>query len=256
MKSKDILAVSAICLITVTLSVFYFIQWRKSFTTFDGRTIHQWLNILATDASSGTNALKLKQVSLGNNSTAAVFEVSISYDLLESSLKPNGIGKINLFMDNESVAHFSRETNGNCLLVWDTSLYRSGMHQLQARLTLGGRSGTRSLVAGGPVYSYNSTNLLQFDSFYFKYNNAHGAMLYAKVPKVNVNYRIKIQSTNAVHIKTVTGSTASGEISELWDLTDEHGGKITNNMFDAVFTVTLPDGTSSSVLETYTRLGR
>jgi hypothetical protein len=71
--------------------------------------------------------------------------------------------------------------------------------------------------------------------------------LYAKTPTCpNANYTIELQTTDGTHIKTITGSTSSGEISEFWNLTDDNGSVITNDSVNAVFNVTLLDPGSYS----------
>jgi hypothetical protein len=86
------------------------------------------------------------------------------------------------------------------------------------------------------------------------YDEAHGAILYAKVPKTNATYSIELKTISGGHLKTITGSTTNGEIEAHWNLTDEHGNKVTNDSFNAVFNVTLPDGTSQTKSESGTRV--
>jgi len=89
--------------------------------------------------------------------------------------------------------------------------------------------------------AFNSTNICQFDPFYSEFTDS-GATLYAKTPACpNANYTIELQTESGAHIKTITGSTSSGEISESWDLTDDSGNPVTNETVNAVFNVTLLD---------------
>jgi hypothetical protein len=60
-----------------------------------------------------------------------------------------------------------------------------------------------------------------------------------------------LKTSAGVHIRTITGSTSNGIIEEHWDLTDNHGNKVTNTSFNSEFHVTLPDGTTNSDSETH-----
>jgi hypothetical protein len=187
--------------------------------------------------------LALKQVITGKEPGLATFEVPISHDLLTN------IGVLALQVDGGKGDEFQgcyRATNGNCLLVWNTTFDPPGQHHLQAQLFLYRHSGSgHTLEFTGPILLFYSTNPLQFDPFYSSFDS-NGALLHAKVFQTNVAYSIELRTPSGEHIKTITGRTSNGEINAHWDLTYEHGNKVTNNSFNADFHITLPDGTSET----------
>jgi hypothetical protein len=135
MKTKFLLIIGTVFAIAVGWNVAIYYRAYRAARTYQGQTMDQWLKKLATDPTAGTNVLKLRQVITGEEPDVITFEVPISYDLLEYGLKPYGIGKMNLLMDNEYVSHFTRATNGNCLFIWDTIYDRARLHHLQVELT-------------------------------------------------------------------------------------------------------------------------
>ncbi len=50
-------------------------------------------------------------------------------------------------------------------------------------------------------------------------------------------------------LKTISGSTTNGLLAERWDLIDEQGRRFTNNFFDSVFHITLPDSGRSQTMK-------
>jgi hypothetical protein len=247
MKTKLLLVVCTALLIAVGWIATSFFRERHYHTTYHGHTMNQWLEMLATGSDAGTNALMLKQVITGDEPDVVSFEVPLSYDLFKKYDLFEKAGKIHLFVDGEIYEYqsYERATNGNFLLSWNTPFASPGVHRLYAEFWLCIMD-RPPLIARGPIFSYHSTNYLQFDPFYSAFDDAHGAMLYAKVPKTNVLYSIELKTPEGVRIKTISGSTTNGEISERWNLIDEQGNKFTNDSFNAVFSVTLPDGTTQS----------
>jgi hypothetical protein len=206
---------------------------------------------------SGTNEnLELKQVITGEEPDIATFEVPVKYDLVE---KPNP-GCLRLVVDPRDgddraggggeFQDCSRATNGNCLFSWNTTFDPPGQHHLRANLYCPGTRKENGLHIDGPILPFYSSNTVQFDPFFSEFDD-RGAILYAKVAKTNLTYTIELKTSAGVHIRTITGSTSNGIIEEHWDLTDDHGNKVTNTSFKSEFHVTLPGETTNSVSETH-----
>lgn len=190
-----------------------------------------------------SNPFLAAQITTGQEPDIATFEVPISYDALTN------IGQLKLLVDG-NIASFQecdRSTNGHCLLVWNTTFDSPGQHYLQVQILLNGQHHQGStpdptiLTGAGKLASFNSTNICQFDPFYSPFDSS-GATLYAKTPACpDANYTIELQTESGAHIRTITNSTSTGEISEHWDLTDDNGNTVTNDTIKAVFNVTLLD---------------
>ena len=73
------------------------------------------------------------------------------------------------------------------------------------------------------------------------------ATLYAKTPFSSyVNYAIKLKTPAGTHLKTISGSTTTGEIYENWNLTlDDNSTQFDGESVNAEFQVTplTPSGT-------------
>ena len=208
--------------------------------TFQGKPLSEFLQSQqgpAIHKSTLEELLSARQVITGGEPDMATFEVPIRYDAVKK------IGELNLQVDGTegNLQECSRATNGNCLLVWNTTYDPPGQHALQAELFCTERGGDwRTLEVKGPVIPFYSSNVCQF----FKGNSMftdRGATLYAKLAEQYGIYTIELKSTDGKHIKTITGTTSNGIINVDWDLRDDHGNKYTGNSLDAVYNVTLPD---------------
>lgn len=213
--------------------------------TYEGKPLNQ---LLRNDTYWGTNRpnfyemLGLKQVITGDESGKATFELPLKYEAVTN------LGEVNLIVDGmtdttgtddpDSGQTLQRATNGNCLLIWDTTTAPPGQHVVQARFAPD-REGALNPVTG-PVLPYFSSNLCQFVPRFNHYEQ-NGATLYAKLVESNAIYSIEIKSLTGTPLRTITGRTTNGIINEHWDLTDERGKKYTNNIFDVSYDITLPD---------------
>jgi hypothetical protein len=142
-----------------------------------------------------------------------------------------------------------------CLLKWNTTFDTPGQHYITAHLTLNGSLSVGDnngpdptvLDGSGVLTGFYSTNVCQFNPVYTEYDTNNGAPLFAQLPEPDANYTIELQTTNGVHIKTITGSTSSGQINEQWDARDDNGHVYTNDDdIDAVFTISLLDPSTAT----------
>ncbi|HVM49585.1 MAG TPA: immunoglobulin domain-containing protein [Candidatus Acidoferrum sp.] len=206
--------------------------------------IKRALNLQPFDTSS---PLTLFQVTTGQEPDIATFEVPISFDLLTRA------GTLTLFVDGEGAAFATcvAATNGNCLLEWNTTYEPPGHHELAAYMTLSDvTSDQRVWRAIGQLAPFCSSNVLQFDEAFGQYDE-NGAVLYAKLLQTNANYTIELldpSNSSSPHIRTITGSTSTGEIEVPWNLTyDNQTSVFTGDQVQAVFTVNLLDDPASGV---------
>jgi hypothetical protein len=221
---------------------------------------HPLSQLLRNDKTTGTNKmtlhelLTLKQVFTGAESDRVTFEVPIRYEAATN------IGRIHLLVDGGRDVGTrgeegerqtcERATNGNCLLGWTTTHDPPGRHAIQAEVicTTDEQREDDAPKVRGPAVLFVSTNLYQFSAAYDSFTDA-GATLYAKLAESNGVYSIELISTNGAHLKTLTGRTSNGVIKARWNLIDDHGQRYTNESFDSVFTVTLPDSGLSQTMK-------
>ncbi len=199
---------------------------------------------LGMDPFDTSNPLVLTQIITGQEPDIATFEIPISYALVTN------IGSVNLQMNGIAVKLDKSEaaTNGNCMVVWNTTYDPPYQHYLQAQLKIYGSGSDMSIFTGvGPIYPFYSRNVLQFFESGSMYDD-NGAYLDAQLPCLQANYTIDIYDpsvTPPVLVKTITNSTSNGMIQEDWDLTYQDGVTLfSGDTADAVFHVTLLDPAS------------
>lgn len=211
--------------------------------------------LLTNEKSSGTNALSpdalftLKPVH-SDEPGYAYFQLPIAYDRLTNLDHPT----LGLIMDTSDIHEihrpqvqgYVRATNGDCLLVWNTTFDRPGLHALQADLYV--NDGDDFTHVTGPVIPYSSTNICWFDRFFSQFDD-HGAELYARLVESNATFSIEVQSETGQHLKTFNGSTTNALINLKWNLLDDYGSKVTNKNFIATFTITLTDSGRTQTLK-------
>ncbi|HTL57213.1 MAG TPA: hypothetical protein VL361_16135 [Candidatus Limnocylindrales bacterium] len=201
--------------------------------------------------------LTLRQVPTGKEPDTATFEVPISYDALTNT------GTLRLLCDADPNETFSdeapylqeceRATNGNCLLVWNTTYDPPGKHFLQAELSIHSwRTGPRrrnqdpqETTLKGPLFSFVSTNLLQFLGLGNVYGEK-GAFFRAKLAKPVGSYSIEITSPSGERIHSITGSTTNGFVKVHWDLICDGGKRYTNESFNSTWNITFPEHPAAS----------
>jgi hypothetical protein len=215
--------------------------------------------VLRNRAASGTNQLTLgemltlKQIITGAEPETVTFEMPVSYDVVTK------LGRLFLFIDpannddsdegcNVQQMECDRAHNGDCLLVWSTIFESFGKHALQAGLLVNELPpNSRDII--GPLLPFTITNLCQFSLSSAYFDPRTGATLHAKLPERNGHYTIELNTTNGALIKTLNGSTSNGVIKVHWDLMDDQGRRFTNDFFNSVFHITLPDSGRSQTLK-------
>jgi hypothetical protein len=223
--------------------------------SFHGRPVSE---VLCNTNSTGTNQLTLgqmltlRQILTGQEPETITFELPVNYNVLTN------LGVIELLIDanndhsdedcNVQQAELNQATNGDCLLAWSTLYESPGKHALAARLFL--EEGTPdSVVVTGPLAApFTVTNICQFGVGSAHFDPRIGAIFRAKLPEANGNYFAQLTATNGTVLKTFTGRTTNGVFNFFWDLTDEHGQRLTNDSFNSVFHITLPDSGRSQIL--------
>lgn len=224
--------------------------------TYKNQPLNQ---VLCNRAVRGSNEVSLDsmftlhQVTTGQEPELITFQLAISYDVL-TNINARGQPFLELLLDSPSDALVEpradrciRATNGDCLLLWRSVYDPPGQHALQALLTLEERGvhPGHSLVRG-PVAPFFSSNICQLYPASF---TADGASLRARLPEPNGQFNIEIKALDGHHVRTLTGSTSNGMIDILWDLLDEQGRVYTNDSFESIFAIRLPDSNGFGTLK-------
>ena len=223
---------------------------RTEAPTYKGQPLSK---VLRNERVSGTNQLTLdemltlRQITTGKEPDMATFEVPISYDALT-----NIAGNLLLLVDTGPVGESfgagaelqdcERATNGNCLLIWNTTYDSPGKHFLQVQLVV------ETTEVKGYWMPFLSTNLFQLDPFFGHFGRG-GAFLQARLVESKGAYTIELKSPSDELLKTFTGTTSNGVIEVSWDLRDNQGRANTNDSFGMVFRVTLFDSGRSQTLK-------
>jgi len=223
---------------------------------YHGRPLSE---ILRNQNSTGTNRLTLgqmlalKQIITGDEPETITFEVAVAYDVVTN------LGNLYLYIDptnnddsidgcNVQQMEYTRADNGDCRLAWSTIYESPGKHALQIGLLLNDMQ-TNDTDISGPLLPFVITNLCQFSLTSAHFDQDTGATFHAKLPEANGNFTIELNTTNGTRLKTITGSTTNGVIKVHWDLIDEHGQRFTNDFFNSVFHIELPDSGRTQTLK-------
>jgi len=210
-----------------------------------GRRLSDLLsNLPGTNAPSLLDLLRLQQVVSGGEPEAVVFELPIRYEALTN------LGELVLCIDRYgsdyeagwAVGHYEclRAENGNCRLVWSTIYETPGRHALLAALELKDKGqGDEALF--GPATAFVVTNVCQFTPESASFDPELGAKFYARLPESNGTYEIELKSPAGERLRTFAGSTSNGFFEVHWDLMDDRGRRCTNDSYDSVFHIALPD---------------
>jgi hypothetical protein len=181
------------------------------------------------------NPLTLKQVITGEEPDIVTFEIPVSYNALTN------MGGLELSANSENTILSDLEcaTNGNCLLVLNTSYEKPGLLNFQATLSLNDGPDDSSIRSvNGTLATYDSPNVVQFFEESSGFDDS-GATFYAEVTNLSAaDYVIEIKTSDGAHIRSITNSTSDGVINETWDLTDENGDAFEGDEVDVDFNVT------------------
>ena len=229
---------------------------RSTEPKFRGRPLSE---ALLNKSAAGTNRftlddlLTLKQVTTGEEPEKATFELPVNHDVLTNIGTPYLL--VDPVRDDDSdegcvAGEFEcrRATNGNCLIVLSTIYESPGKHALQLGFELNERVRDDKPIVG-PITPFVVSNLCQFSLTSAHFNPAFGATLRGKLPESNGTYSLEISSPRGERLRTLNGATSNGVIKVFWDLTDERGRKCTNNAYDTLVHITLPDSGRSQTLK-------
>ena len=208
-------------------------------------------NRSGTKESSLSELLTLKPVVTDGEPETVAFELPIRYETLTN------LGELFLCIDRYGpdyeegwgVGHGEcvRATNGNCRLVWSTIYETPGKHALLAALDLKDKGqGDDGLF--GPVMPFVVTNLCQWTPESAAFDPELGAQFYARLPESNGTYELELKSPAGDRLRTITGTTSNGFFEVHWDLRDDQGRRCTNDSYDSIFHITLPDSGRSQTL--------
>jgi hypothetical protein len=223
--------------------------------TYAGRSV---VDILG-NKNSGTNRLSLaelltpRQIITGNEPEDLTFDVPIAYDVITN------MGAVVLLADADTeepampdsgakMQDCERATNSDCLLIWHTIFDPPGKHAVQVQLALSTKSGGEFFLKG-PAISVVTSNLCQFNLASAHFDQESGADFQARLPESNGAYIAEMKTTDGILLKTITGGTSNGVLKVHWDLIDEHDVRLTNDFFNSVFHITLPDSGRTQILQ-------
>jgi hypothetical protein len=220
---------------------------------YGGRRLSEILsNRSGADKPSLLELLTLKQVVTGAEPESVAFELPIRYEALTN------LGELVLCIDRYgadyeegwAVGHYEcmRATNGDCRLVWSTIYEPPGKHALLAGLDLKDPSQNDEALFG-PAAQFVLTNLCQFTPESASFDPERGAKFYGRLTESNGTYKIELKSPGGEHLKTIMGSTSNGLFAVHWDLTDDRGRRCTNDSYDSVVHIILPDSGRSQTLK-------
>jgi len=208
-------------------------------------------NKTGTNRPSLAELLTLHQITTGDEPEDITFEIPVNYDVVTN------LGELLLCVDaNPQSApeiepaqemDLERSDDGKCHLVWSTLYESRGKHALHAALGIYAPQFSNPLIEG-PITYFTITNLCQFSISSATFDPQTGATWRARLPESNGLYTIDLATPEGKRLKTITGSTTNGVIKVHWDLIDDQGQRFTNDSFDSVFHINLPDSVRSQTL--------
>ena len=93
----------------------------------------------------------------------------------------------------------------------------------------------------GPAYPFVISNLCQLSFASATFDHNAGVFLAAQLVESNATYTVDFVSINGERLNSISGTTADAIMKVHWDLIDEHGALCTNEEFNTVLHLTLPD---------------
>jgi hypothetical protein len=230
--------------------VFYLCDSNQAEPTYQGVTISRWIQtntVLNPKQLHLVDLLTLKPISFDEEWGTARFELPLKYDAPGTTNHFGGdvdLGSLN--NDGDFVPcrfeDCERGTNGNCILWWDINWDSPGKHDLRARLSY--QNGSDPITIIGPPMVFYSSNVCQFieGATFF---DSDGAQLYANLRSLTAEFRVELTTSEGKHLKTITGTTTSGHVTNEWNLLDGDGKKFEGDAFVATFHVKYPDDKAS-----------
>lgn len=221
--------------------------------------------LLRNPETSGTNRpsmaemLTLHQVFAGAEPERATFELPIRYDALTNAASSGSEPELGLIVDGtadegseedafHSETELARATNGNTLLVLTTLFEAPGKHVFQAGLNLNPGRGAVGQFVEGPMLAFTVSNLCQFSVQSAQFDQRLGSNFRAKLEETNGSFSADLIGSDGRILKKFSNSTSNGVIKFHWNLVDDQGVRYTNETFDSLFHITLPDSGRSQTL--------
>ncbi len=223
--------------------------------TFDGHSVEEYagnFNGRGTNELSLDVMLKPHQVITGQEPEDITFQFPIRYDAVTNNnmlrLMIDADPEDNVKLDSGGQAYdVCRATNGDTLIVWHAIYEPIGPHAVQSYFVLDKPHGEILYMWGRPV-AFTNSNLCQFSFDCANYDADQGAIFHARLPEKNGTFSIECVTTNGERLKTLTGSTTSGEFKVIWNLMADDGHRLTGETFNSVVTVSLPDSGRTQTL--------
>ena len=208
-------------------------------------------NRSGTNQPSLVDLLTLRQVVTGEEPETVEFDLPLKFEALTN------LGTLVLCIDGCGPGHEEgwaagrceclRATNGDCRLMWSTIYETPGKHALLVGFDLND-PGQNDQELFGPVTPFVVTNLCQFTPESASFDPELGAKFYARLPEPNGTYQLALKSPAGEVLRTITGTATNGFFRVHWDLKDDHGRRCTNDSYDSVFHITLPDSGRAQTL--------
>jgi hypothetical protein len=146
-------------------------------------------------------------------------------------------------MDNGKGAEgydFIRQTNGTCLVEWNTTFASPGLHVLQVELYMRFQK-----AVFGPKRIEIVTNLVQFDGGDTSFGGQACIRGTLRIP--SADYKIEIYDETNNLLRTIVGHTDEGSFKEIWDLKTASGQVRDDSQFEAKVYITPTLGGTNSL---------
>lgn len=225
--------------------------------TFNGRPFPDLLSNLKPGVSNKISLQTLlnpRQIITGDEPEILSFQFPVKYSVVTN------IGTLLLMVDAETneegmyavdcgarIQDLKQAASGDCLVAWHAIFDPPGQHAVQAELIATDTNGGEYWSKGPPVL-VTSSNLCQFSLLSDHFYQDTGAEFHARLPEAHGNYVIECNTTNGARLKTITGTTTTGEFTEHWNLIDDHGVRFKGNYFDSVIHIILPQSGRSQTM--------
>ncbi len=203
--------------------------------------------ILGTNPLIQDNPLKLAPVITGQEPYILTYSIPLSVDVSSNQCE------LTLLDNGQPASGYDFiQSNGTCLVEWNTTFAANGSHILQVELYMPGFALPKDTVGVQPVLSVNGaarlesvSNPIQLDPDDVPFGSQ--TVFSGTLAVQAADYEIDIYNTNGVLLKAITGHTDYGTINEVWDLISD-GVTCNDDEFDAEIYIT-PSDTSNNAQE-------